>query len=141
MNLNVVHLMPFVTSDVKSREESATFDWLKVNNSLSTVGHTSDFTFANGEKVAKNKDKFGFSPAVYQLLFQSSHMPSFATLAKTLVRQFCVQFSRRLIGRWRDLMVTTPDSYSGSPGFKSRSDHLDLFSGSPVFKSKATPCK
>ena len=26
---------------------------------------------------------------------------------------------------------------TGGPGFKSRSDHLDLFHGSPVFKSKA----
>ena len=27
------------------------------------------------------------------------------------------------------------------PGFKSRSDHLDLFHGSQIFKSKATLCK
>ena len=42
---------------------------------------------------------------------------------------------------WRHgLVVRTPDLESGGPGFKSRSDHLDLFHDSPVFKSKATLC-
>ena len=34
--------------------------------------------------------------------------------------------------RWCGLGVMAPDLYSGGPGFKSRSDHLDLFHGRPV---------
>ena len=41
-------------------------------------------------------------------------------------------------GKRRGLVVKAPDLKSGGPGFKSRSDQLDLFHGSPVFKSKAT---
>ena len=43
-----------------------------------------------------------------------------------------------LVRRQHDQVVSVSDSPSGSPGFKSRSDHyLDLFLGSPEFKSLA----
>ena len=38
-------------------------------------------------------------------------------------------------------MVRAPDLKSRGPGFKSRSDHLDLFHGSLVLESKVTLCK
>ena len=43
--------------------------------------------------------------------------------------------------RRRCIVFRAPDFPSGGPGFKSRSDHLDLFHGSSVFKSKTTLCK